>query len=74
MDVDARPQIQELVALGEEERALHWDLRLSTSQGGGVRPQMIMAHLLKDTLNGQFDGWEAKLRVARVALVLDGER
>ena len=74
IDVDARPQIRELVALGEEERALRWDLRLSTGQGSSVRPHVIMAHLLKDTLDGQYDGWETKLRVARTALVLDGER
>ena len=33
-----------------------------------------MTCLLKDALNGQFDGWETKLRVARTALVLDAER
>ena len=74
IDVDARPQIRELVALGEEERALRWDLRLSTGHGSSVRPHVIMAYLLKDTLDGQYDGWEGKLRVARTALVLDGER
>lgn len=74
VDVDARPQIQELVALGEEENALRWDLRLSTGQGSSVRPQVIMAYLLKDTLDGECNEWEATLRVARVALILDGER
>lgn len=74
VDVDVRPQILALVVLREEERALHWDLRLSAGHGSSVRPHVIMAHLLKDTLDGQCDEWEAKLRVARVALILDGER
>lgn len=74
VDVDVRPQILALVVLREEERALHWDLRLSTGHGSSVRPHVIMAHLLKDTLDGQCDEWEAKLRVARVALILNGER
>ncbi len=73
VDVDVRPHIRELVALPEEGGALRWGLRLKTGQGGSVRPQVIMARLLKDALNGQVDGWETKLRVARIALVLDGE-
>ena len=73
-DVDVRPQILALMALHEEGSAFCWDLRLSTGHGSSVRPHVIMAHLLKDTLDGQYDEWEAKLRVARVALVLDGER
>ncbi|HWQ69339.1 MAG TPA: TIGR03936 family radical SAM-associated protein, partial [Patescibacteria group bacterium] len=74
VEVDARPQIRELVVLGEEEGALCWDIRLSAGQGGGVRPHVIMAHLLKETLNGRYDGWETKLRVARTALILDGDQ
>ncbi|WP_337288147.1 TIGR03960 family B12-binding radical SAM protein [Candidatus Methylomirabilis sp.] len=71
VDVDVRPQILELVALGEEAGTLRWDLRLSMGQGGNVRPQVIMAGLLQDTLHGERDEWEAALRVARVALILD---
>jgi hypothetical protein len=74
VDVDVRPQILALVALREEGSAFCWDLRLSTGHGSSVRPHVIMAHLLKDTLDGQCDEWEAKLRVARVALILDGEQ
>ncbi|CBE69154.1 MAG: TIGR03960 family B12-binding radical SAM protein [Candidatus Methylomirabilis oxygeniifera] len=74
VEVDARPQIRELVVLGEEEGALCWDIHLSAGQGGGVRPHVIMAHLLKETLNGRYDGWETKLRVARTALILDGDQ
>jgi len=72
VEVDVRPQIRELLALQEDGGALRWGLRLITGQGGSVRPQAIMAYLLKDTLNGHFDGWETKLRVARTALVLEG--
>ena len=74
VDVDVRPQILALTALREEGSAFCWDLRLSTGHGSSVRPHVIMAHLLKDTLDGQCDEWEAKLRVARVALILDGEQ
>ena len=74
VDVDVRPQILTLTALREDESAFCWDLRLSTGHGSSVRPHVIMAHLLKDTLDGQCDEWEAKLRVARVALILDGEQ
>lgn len=74
VDVDVRPQILALVALREEGSAFCWNLRLSTGHGSSVRPHVIMAHLLKDTLDGQCDEWEAKLRVARVALILDGEQ
>jgi len=74
VDIDVRPQILALVALREEGSAFCWDLRLSTGHGSSVRPHVIMAHLLKDTLDGQCDEWEAKLRVARVALILDGEQ
>ena len=73
VEVDVRPQIRELTPLHEDGGALRWSLRLGTGQGGSVRPQVIMACLLKETLNGQFDGLETKLRVARTALVLDGE-
>ena len=73
VEVDVRPQIRELTPLHEEGGALRWGLRLSTGQGGSVRPQVIMACLLKETLNGQLDGLETKLRVARTALVLEGE-
>jgi len=73
VEVDARPLINELGILPQENGTFRWGLRLKTGQGGGVRPQAIMACLLKDALNGQLDGWETKLRVARTALVLDGE-
>ncbi len=73
VEVDVRPLIRELCALPEEGGSLRWGLRLKASQGGSVRPQVIMASLLKDALNGQFDGSETKLRVAREALILDGE-
>jgi radical SAM-linked protein len=73
-EVDARPQILGLVARGEEDGALSWDLRLRTGQGIGVRPQAIVTCLLQETLNGEYDGWEAKLRVARTALILDGDQ
>jgi len=69
--IDARPQILALVALGAQDGALHWDIRLSTGQGGGVRPHVMMAHLLKETLSVECGGWEATLRVARTALILD---
>ena len=59
--------------LQEEDGALRGGLRLSAGQGGSVRPQVIMAYLLKDALNGQVDGWETTLRVSRTALILDGE-
>ena len=74
MEIDARPLIIELGTLPQEGGALRWGLRLKTGQGAGVRPQAIMACLLKDALNGQFDGWETRLRVARTTLVLDGDR
>ena len=73
VEVDARPLIKELGILPQENGTFRWGLRLKTGQGGSVRPQAIMACLLKDALNGQLDGWETKLRVARTALVLDGE-
>jgi radical SAM-linked protein len=73
VEVDARPLIKELGILPQEGGTFRWSLRLKTGQGGSVRPQAIMACLLKDALNGQLDGWETKLRVARTALVLDGE-
>ena len=73
VEVDARPLIIELRTLPQEGDTFRWGLRLKTGQGGSVRPQAIMACLLKDALNGQLDGWETKLRVARTALVLDGE-
>jgi radical SAM family uncharacterized protein/radical SAM-linked protein len=72
VEVDVRPQIRELLTLQEDGGALRWGLRLITGQGGSVRPQVIMACLLKDTLNGHVDGLETKLRVARTALVLEG--
>lgn len=71
VEVDARPFILELGILPEERDALGWGLRLKTGQGGSVRPQSIMASLLKEALNGQAPGWETKLRVARTGLVLD---
>jgi hypothetical protein len=73
VEIDARPQILGLAALREEEGTLCWDLRLRTGQGIGVRPQAIMTHLLQETLDGEYDGWAAKLRVARTDLVLDGD-
>ncbi|MDE2485227.1 MAG: TIGR03936 family radical SAM-associated protein [candidate division NC10 bacterium] len=73
VEIDARPQILGLAALQEEEGTLCWDLRLRTGQGIGVRPQAIMTHLLQETLDGEYDGWEAKLCVARTDLVLDGD-
>ncbi|MBI3781544.1 MAG: DUF2344 domain-containing protein, partial [candidate division NC10 bacterium] len=73
VEVDVRPQIRELLPLQEENGALRWGLRLSAGQGGSVRPQVIMAYLLKDALNGRVDGWETTLRVSRTALILDGE-
>jgi len=73
VEVDARPLIKELGILPQENGTFRWGLRLKTGQGGSVRPQAIMACLLKDALNGQLDGWETRLRVARTALVLDGE-
>ncbi|MBZ0169552.1 radical SAM protein [Candidatus Methylomirabilis lanthanidiphila] len=72
-EVDARPQIVGLTASREEDGALCWVLRLRTGQGIGVRPQAIMTSLLQEAINGQCEGWEAKLRVARTALILDGE-
>ncbi|MGH7428598.1 MAG: TIGR03936 family radical SAM-associated protein, partial [Candidatus Methylomirabilaceae bacterium] len=74
VEVDARPLILELATLPEEGGALRWGLRLKTGQGTSVRPQSIMACLVKEALHGQVPGWETKLRVARTALVLDGER
>ncbi|MBF8298159.1 MAG: Radical domain protein [candidate division NC10 bacterium] len=74
VEVDARPLIKELGILPQEGGTFRWSLRLKTGQGGSVRPQAIMACLLKDALNGQLDGWETKLRVARTGLVLDTER
>jgi radical SAM family uncharacterized protein/radical SAM-linked protein len=73
VEVDARPLINELGILPQEGATFRWSLRLKTGQGGSVRPQAIMARLLKDALNDQLDGWETTLRVARTALVLDGE-
>jgi radical SAM-linked protein len=73
VDVDVRPHIKELLALEEGEGTLRFRLRLVTGQGASVRPQAILASLLKDTLNGQSGGWETKLRVARTALILDRE-
>ena len=73
-EVDARPQIVGLAVREEEDGVLCWDLRLRTSQGIGVRPQAIMTSLLQETINGECDGWEAKLRVARTALILDSEQ
>ena len=74
VEIDARPLIIHLEPLPEEGGALRWGLRLKTGQGIGVRPQAIMACLLKDVANGQVEGWETRLRVARTALVLDGEQ
>jgi len=73
VELDARPLILDLVALPEERGAVRWRLRLKAGQGGSVRPQAIMTALLKDAVNGQVAGWEARLRVARVALVLGDE-
>lgn len=73
-EVDARPQILGLTAQREEEGTLCWDLRLRTGQGIGVRPQAIMTSLLRETLHGECDGWEARLRVARTALILGGDQ
>jgi radical SAM family uncharacterized protein/radical SAM-linked protein len=71
VEVDARPLILALGALPGDGDALRWGLRLKTAQGGSVRPQSIMACLLKEALNGQAPGWETTLRVARTGLVLD---
>jgi radical SAM-linked protein len=70
-EVDARPQILGLTALRDEDGALSWNLRLRTGQGIGVRPQAIMTSLLRETLNNEHEGWEAKLRVVRTALILE---
>lgn len=72
-DVDARPQILGLTALQEEDGTLCWDLRLKTGQGIGVRPQAIITGLLQETLNGGLNGWDARLRVARTALILEAD-
>jgi radical SAM-linked protein len=73
VEVDARPLINDLRALPEEGGNLRWSLRLRTGQAGSVRPQAIMACLIKGALNGQPDGWQSNLHVARTELVLDGE-
>jgi radical SAM-linked protein len=73
VEIDARPLILDLRVLPGEVGVVRWGMRLSAGSGGGVRPQAIMRRLLADALDGRADGVEARLRVARTALILDGE-